>query len=578
MSYVVFARKWRPQSFDDVIGQEQVTTTLKNAITAHRLAHAYIFAGPRGVGKTSTARILAKSLNCQTGPAIIPCNKCVSCVEITEARSLDVIEIDGASNRGIDDIRALRENVKFSPARGKYKIYIIDEVHQITTDGFSALLKTLEEPPTHVKFIFATTQPKKILSTIISRCHFLEFKRISNLKIIEQLKQIAASENLKVEEAVFLALAKASDGSLRDAESMLDELVSFAQGDIGLKDVHSILGVVEQEYLLELLNKVIKKDTAGLLEFLDELIEQGKDLNQLLVNLIEHYRNLMIAKAAVSNQEKLLDLPRELCQVIAKQAKEISFENIFLGFDALLGAQEAARYMDSLRIPLEIALVKLSSQGKDYGALKGASSAPEKRDIPLNPPRDKQNITQNPHLGAPADLTPPRLPATSPRGEPLSRGRFLTAAVKPKEASCRGERPFAPVPIQPEPNRQDDIELDLERVKGLWPQFVERLTKVKVSAAHYLEEGSPFKTSGSILTIGFPQRAGFHKESLEGKENHLLLEKIWKELLKRDIKIHFAVTKEEKKADPAAPGENEPDDPFLKSALNTFNGRIVRKS
>ena len=321
MSYVVFARKWRPQSFDDVVGQDQVTTTLKNAITAGRLAHAYIFAGPRGVGKTSTARILAKSLNCQKGPAVIPCNKCVSCVEITEARSLDVIEIDGASNRGIDDIRALRENVKFSPTQGKFKIYIIDEVHQITSEGFNALLKTLEEPPAHVKFIFATTQPKKILSTIISRCQFLEFKRITNLKIIEQLKQISASENLKVEEAVFLALAKASDGSLRDAESMLDELVSFAQGDIGLKDAHSILGVLEQEYLLEMANKIIKKDTAGLLEFLDELIEQGKDINQLLVNLIEHYRNLMIAKAAVSNQEKLLDLPRELCQLIAAQAR-----------------------------------------------------------------------------------------------------------------------------------------------------------------------------------------------------------------------------------------------------------------
>ncbi|OGX60300.1 MAG: DNA polymerase III, subunit gamma and tau [Omnitrophica WOR_2 bacterium RIFOXYC2_FULL_45_15] len=573
MSYVVFARKWRPQSFDDVVGQDQVTTTLKNAITAHRLAHAYIFAGPRGVGKTSTARILAKSLNCQKGPAVIPCNKCVSCVEITEARSLDVIEIDGASNRGIDDIRALRENVKFSPVQGKFKIYIIDEVHQITSEGFNALLKTLEEPPAHVKFIFATTQPKKILSTIISRCQFLEFKRITNLKIIEQLKRIAASENLKVEEAVFLALAKASDGSLRDAESMLDELVSFAQGDIGLKDAHSILGVLEQEYLLELVNKIIKKDTAGLLEFLDELIEQGKDINQLLVNLIEHYRNLMIAKAAVSNQEKLLDLPRELCQLISAQAREISLENILLGFNALLGAQETARYMDSLRIPLEIALVKLSSQGKDYGALKSASVVPEKRDIPLSPPRNSQSLARNPHLRAPVDLTPPHLPAASPRGEPLSRGGFLTAAVKPKETPEN-----KPLPIQPEHKLREDSDLDLERVKELWPRFVEHLTKVKVSAAHYLEEGSPCKASGSVLTIGFPQRAGFHKESLEGKENHILLEKIWKELLKQDIKINFAVTKEEKKTVSDSPGENEHDDHLLKSTLDTFNGRIVRKS
>ena len=572
MSYVVFARKWRPQSFDDVVGQDQVTTTLKNAITAGRLAHAYIFAGPRGVGKTSTARILAKSLNCQKGPAVIPCNKCVSCVEITEARSLDVIEIDGASNRGIDDIRALRENVKFSPVQGKFKIYIIDEVHQITSEGFNALLKTLEEPPAHVKFIFATTQPKKILSTIISRCQFLEFKRITNLKIIEQLKQISTSENLKVEEAVFLALAKASDGSLRDAESMLDELVSFAQGDIGLKDAHSILGVLEQEYLLELVNKIIKNDTAGLLEFLDELIEQGKDLNQLLVNLIEHYRNLMIVKAAVSNQEKLLDLPRELCQLIAGQAREISLENIFLGFNALLGAQETARYMDSLRIPLEIALVKLSSQVKDCKAparlVDSSQLTVDSKKTPLHEPSvvNRRLDCAEAKLVDSSQLTvhSPRTTVNSPRTTDSSS----QVTDNSKKVSFR----------EPSTVNCELHELDLEKVKGLWPQFVERLTKVKVSAAHYLEEGSPCKTSGSVLTIGFPPRAGFHKESLEGKENHILLEKIWKELLKQDIKINFAVTKEEKKPVSDSTGENEHDDHLLKSTLNTFNGRIVRKS
>src|SRR3989338_2891270 len=454
MSYVVFARKWRPQSFDDVIGQEQVTTTLKNAITAHRLAHAYIFAGPRGVGKTSTARILAKSLNCQKGPAVIPCNKCVSCVEITEARSLDVIEIDGASNSGIDDIRALRENVKFSPVQGKFKIYIIDEVHQITSEGFNALLKTLEEPPTHVKFIFATTQPKKILSTIISRCQFLEFKRITNLKIIEQLKRIAASENLKVEEAVFLALAKASDGSLRDAESMLDELVSFAQGDIGLKDAHSILGVLEQEYLLELVNKIIKKDTAGLLEFLDELIEQGKDINQLLVNLIEHYRNLMITKAAVSNQEKLLDLPRELCQLISKQAKEISLENIFLGFNALLGAQETARYMDSLRIPLEIALVKLSSQGKDCKApARLVDSSQLTVDSKKTPLREPSAVNRWPDRAADKLVDSSQLTVYS--SSPKARQPQMTNNVE-KDSSC-----------QPSTVNCELKDLDLEKVREL---------------------------------------------------------------------------------------------------------------
>src|SRR3990167_8876021 len=268
MSYLVIARKYRPQSFDEIVGQEHVTQTLKSAIAQGKVAHAYLFSGPRGVGKTSAARILAKSLNCEKGISADPCQKCTNCVEITQGSSLDVLEIDGASNRGIDEVRALRENVKFSPVHGRFKIYIIDEVHSLTHDAFNALLKTLEEPPAHVKFIFATTHPQKVPSTILSRCQSLEFRRISNIQIIQQLKKIVLSEKLNVAEDVFLAIAKASDGSLRDAESMLDELVSFtsASGNIHLKDVNSVLGVVEQEYLFEITDRIIKKDTVGALQ------------------------------------------------------------------------------------------------------------------------------------------------------------------------------------------------------------------------------------------------------------------------------------------------------------------------
>lgn len=532
MSYIVFARKWRPQNFDDVVGQEQVVKTLKNAIRSGRLAHAYIFAGPRGVGKTSAARILAKALNCQTGHLLEPCNKCSSCVEITEARSLDVIEIDGASNRGIDDIRALRENVKFSPVHGKFKIYIIDEVHQITTDGFSALLKTLEEPPAHVKFIFATTHPQKVPSTILSRCQPLEFRRISNIQIIQQLKKIVLSEKLNVAEDVFLAIAKASDGSLRDAESMLDELVSFASGNIHLKDVNSVLGVVEQEYLFEITDKIIKKDTIGALQFLDELIDQGKDLSQLLLNLIEHYRNLMITRVTNLNHEKLLDLPQEVCQSIAKQSQGISLENILTSFTALLNAQEMSRRIDNLRIPLEIALVKLSSQGKTH---ESAAHIPAKKVESSHPLKEYKPHAQSGNSGtAKAD----------------------------------------PAPAQDPKMHIEELTLALEKIKELWPQFIEKITKVKVSAAHYLEEGRPAKTVGSVLTIGFPRRASFHREALERKENHLLLEKLWTEILGQDIKINFIVTNDEPEAQKPS---DDSADPLLKSALDTFKGRVVRK-
>lgn len=547
MSYLVFARKWRPQSFDDVVGQEQIVTTLKNAISSNRLAHAYIFAGPRGVGKTSTARILSKSLNCKDGPTLKPCNKCPSCIEITEARSLDVIEIDGASNRGIEEIRALRENVKFSPSHGRYKIYIIDEVHMLTTEAFNALLKTLEEPPPHAKFIFATTHPRKILSTIISRCQLFEFRRISCLQIIQKLKEIAGSEKLEVGEDVLLAIARASDGSLRDAESILDELASFTNGkELRLPDVHSILGIVEQEYLFELVDKILKKDVIGALGLLDKLIDDGGDPNQLLLNLIEHYRNLMIAKVTKLNYEKLLDLPDEVCRRIAKQSEEISLENILSGFTILLNAQEMYKRIENLRIPLEIALVKLSYLG----------GIPQEMNRAVN--SGKKEVHQEIKTG------PGENNVSELNKNPKEENANEEENTKIKDDSAKEEI-------------QREIAIDLEKIKESWSQFVEKLVKVKVSAAHYIEEGRPIKTSGNTLTIGFSRKSAFHMESLESKENRQILEKIWRDILQEDIRIKFEISADIEGAEDSKQQIEEEMDPLLKSALDTFGGRVVRK-
>ena len=248
MAYLVFARKWRPQTLDEVVGQEHITKTLKHSLENNKLAHAYLFVGPRGVGKTSCARILAKSLNCVKAPTAHPCGKCSACMEITSGRSLDVIEIDGASNRGIDEIRTLRENVKFSPVSGEYKIYIIDEVHMLTQEAFNALLKTLEEPPEHVKFIFATTRPDKVLSTILSRCQRFEFNRIPTLKIIEKLEEIAKAEKISIDKEALFNIAKISEGSMRDAESVLDQLVSFSKNKIKSEDVVAVMGLIGQDF------------------------------------------------------------------------------------------------------------------------------------------------------------------------------------------------------------------------------------------------------------------------------------------------------------------------------------------
>ena len=277
MGYLVLARKWRPQQFDQVVGQNHVTRTLQNAIDLGRVAHAYLFCGPRGVGKTTTARIFAKALNCQKGMKKEPCDACSNCKEISAGTSLDVLEIDGASNRGIDQVRELRDNVKFAPASSRFKIYIIDEVHMLTTEAFNALLKTLEEPPEHVKFFFATTEPHKVPSTILSRCQRFDLRKISAKEIYDALKNIVRHEKIKTEEKTLFAVAKAADGSLRDAESLLDQLISFSQGDLRYEDALNILGWISMDAVIHFLELVKKGDWKGLFSLIRDLDHEGKD-------------------------------------------------------------------------------------------------------------------------------------------------------------------------------------------------------------------------------------------------------------------------------------------------------------
>lgn len=485
MSYTVFALKWRPKNFVEIIGQNHIVTTLKSALEKNRLAHAYIFSGPRGVGKTSTARILAKALNCKDGPTINPCQKCASCIEITQGRSLDVIEIDGASNRGIDEIRVLRENVKFSPTSGKFKIYIIDEVHMLTPEAFNALLKTLEEPPEFVKFVFATTQPHKVPPTILSRCQRLDFRRIPVMEIIAQLEKIVAQEKIDIDKDVLFAIAKSSDGSLRDAESLLDQLAAFSKERISLKDIISVLGIVEQDALFEITDKIIQKDPKQALVLLNNLIDQGKDISVFLNNLIEHFRNLMIAKVTRADS-KLLDLPSEICERLLQQAKEFSLEEIFSAFNTLINTQEMSKRMDFLRIPLEISLVKL---------------AHDKRTSLHNPVAPKEN-------------------------------RELEKTNEPKYSVVVSAK------------AESAISVSLDNLKDIWQNIITALSKVKMSLATYLNEGKPIKIENNVLTVSFPNNYSLHKESLEKKENKAIIEKIVSELCKTNIRLNFVLSKE----------------------------------
>ena len=342
MSYLVLARKYRPQTFDEVTGQGHITDLLKKAIQSSRIHHAYLFCGPRGIGKTSCARILAKSLNCAKGPTLKPCGECPACQEITRGSSFDVLEIDGASNRGIDEIRTLRENVKFAPSAGKYKIYIVDEVHMLTTEAFNALLKTLEEPPAHVKFIFATTAPQKVPATIISRCQRFDFKRISVETIVATMAAISKKEKFKIGQDALYAIAKAAQGSLRDALSILDQLSALSDEGIEAKDVFSMLGMVETQFLFDLTGALAQKDCPLALEILEKIIDQGKDIKQLNKDLIEHFRNLMVVKIGGKTLGKLIDYPAAIKDMCLTQSAQFTLKDILKAIDTLIETQDIA--------------------------------------------------------------------------------------------------------------------------------------------------------------------------------------------------------------------------------------------
>lgn len=523
MTYTVFALKWRPDSFDDVIGQKNVVTTLKSAIQKNRLAHAYLFAGPRGIGKTSTARILAKALNCKSGPTLEPCGKCSSCLEISQSRSLDVIEIDGASNTGVEDVRSLRENVKFAPTSGKYKIYIIDEVHMLSTAAFNALLKTLEEPPEFVKFIFATTHPDKIPSTVLSRCQRLDFRRISVIEIISQLEKIVKNEKIEVDKEVLFAIAKASDGSLRDGESILDQLVSFSKGKVSLKDVISILGLVEQDALFEITDKIIAKDPKAVLNLFNKISEEGKDISVFLNNLIEHYRNLMIAKVT-KGDAKLIDLPQEICDRLMQQSQRLSLEEIFGAFNILANTLEMARRLDSLRITLEVNLIRLANNKK----------------------------TQN----SPVEIKQPLLKET-PSKEPPIKEKIVTKEI-PKE-----EKKVEP------PEEVSNITLD--NIKNVWQNVIDSLGRIKMSVSTYLSEGELLSLKGNYLTVAFSKSNSLHKETLDKRENKELIEQGLFDSLNTRLRVSFILSAETK------PRETEQSGHFVQSILDTFHGRLIKE-
>src|SRR5437870_2671153 len=356
MSYEVFARKYRPQTFDDLVGQTHVSRTLKNAVAQNRLAHAYLFVGPRGIGKTSTARILAKSLNCIKGPTITPCGECDNCREIAAGNSLDVIEIDGASNNSVEDVRQLRENVRYAPAKGRYKIYLIDEVHMLSPAAFNALLKTLEEPPGHVKFIFATTEPQKVLPTILSRCQRFDLHRIPANLIAKHLQFIAEKEKITLEPAAAHAIARGAEGGLRDAESMLDQLVAFCGEKISEKDVLNVFGFTSEQTVIDLTRRILRGETPDAVDLLHQQSESGKDMMRLMSDLIAYLRDLLVFKAKPDALKG--DVDAEVQKSLAAHAELITTERLLDLIDQFAAAEGRMKWAPNKKLHFEVAIIR----------------------------------------------------------------------------------------------------------------------------------------------------------------------------------------------------------------------------
>jgi len=478
-----------------------------NAISLNRISHAYIFSGPRGVGKTTTARILAKSLNCEKGSTPHPCNKCERCIRITDGYSMDVIEIDGASNNGVDSIRELRNKVNFAPAEGKYKIYIIDEVHMLSQGAFNALLKTLEEPPSHVIFIFATTDPHKIPSTILSRCQWFNFRRISLADIITKLKMIAKDEGLNINDKTLNMIARSSTGSMRDAESALDQIIAYCGKDITSQSVSEVLGIIEEEVFFEFIEAIIKNNTLKGIEIINRTSDLGGDASQFIKNLMEYVHNLSLAKVCQKEILNLQGIFIEDRERLLKQSKIIKLEKLFNIVDYLAEAERKMRYIRHPWILLEMLVIKFTA-AENY-SLKEVEDEKDEYFLDFSTKEDV-SISGKKNTGTREEVPPKK-------------------RIQDKIKSNEGPSTKA---------KESPINLELTQA---WPMILDRIKKTKMAVYSFIIANNLLTIENDKLIIGFNKEYTFHKESLEKQNNKMLLQELIKEKTGRLLAIECII-------------------------------------
>jgi DNA polymerase III subunit gamma/tau len=529
LEYQVSARKYRPGTFDDVIGQPHVVQTLVNSITTKRIAQAYLFSGTRGVGKTTVARILAKALNCERGPTGTPCGTCSNCLEIAQGTSVDVMEIDGASNTSVDDVREIRENVKFAAFRGKYRVYIIDEVHMLSNSAFNALLKTLEEPPPHVVFIFATTEIHKIPATILSRCQHYNFRRIARTEIVERLRHVVDQDQIVIEERSLMALARASEGSMRDGLSLLDQAVAFGGKTIVHADLEALLGAVPQELVRAMIQAITAQESAAALRVLAQLLDQGHDLRAYCAEVVEYLRNMLVVSVVTSPQEwqGLIEASAEDLAQMAADARSFSPEPLQELFAIFTQAEDSLRLSAHPRFVLETAAVRATrllrrADRKSPQAVQPTQTtrppqlAPVGTGQPVSPARSAEPTPSSP-------LRPPQSTAPVPTVPMPPRSSAVGNTAPPRALSMNppNVRPpgtagemKASTPVASPPTDDGRLTVTLN-----WEQFQAEVAGAFSNIAPFLEMGQLVGVNGHVVTIGFSKQATVARGMIEKPDN-----------------------------------------------------------
>ncbi|MGO1652417.1 DNA polymerase III subunit gamma/tau [Senegalia sp. (in: firmicutes)] len=544
MAFKALYRRFRPKTFDDVVGQEHITRVLKNQILNDNIAHAYLFSGTRGTGKTSTAKIFARAVNCIDNNTGNPCNACEVCRSILDDNIMDVVEMDAASNNSVDDIRDLKEKVKYPPSKGRYKVYIIDEVHMLSKGAFNALLKTLEEPPSHLIFILATTEPQKLPATILSRCQRYDFKRITVKEIVTTMKNICDELNIEVEERGLQLIARNSDGAMRDALSILDQCISFADEKVSYEYILELLGTVNSDIIFDMADSIIEKDLEKSLKTVDELIIIGKDIHQFIKDMINHFRNLMVSKAS-DKLNDIIDGTEETIERFKIQSQNIELSRIIAIIKLLSEAEVNSKWSSEPRIILETTIMKMLSPELDTSVdsllarISNLESAVKRGKIVVEEKLEDTNTKSN-------------------------IAKTVSKQVTKKETIKKEEDKKEEIII----NKEINENIDINDVMKIWPDMMKKIKTEKISIQALLSEGIPHDIEGNTLYVLFKDGFGFHKDAVNKDDNKKYIENTLNNILSSNMNIKFMMEDEVGKKEDVV-------DSLTKEVIDVFGEDIV---